>query len=243
NVDAEIEPGPGPCCERRCLVERWSLQVLRRVVDASERIELIVESHPHDAFSDVGIEVDRKRRQVCWQACGGRNVTEVTGKVFDFAGPIAAKANLGAGADRPAELCRMTGEASADRVDAGGGRGGADGAGVVIIIVIVVATVADAWGDAFRHDRGAGLRDALGETATRTADGAGGLDPADGKTPRGIDQRVRRGSRTKTRTQRSEPLQSLRQACAHWPNKSSGAGGGMAGRARAIERRCPPPLL
>src|SRR5262249_30918795 len=185
DVDAEIEPGPGPCWERPCLVERRSLQALRRVVDRSERIELIIEPHPHDAFRDVGIEVDRERCQVCWQARGCRNLTEVQVKVFDLAGPIAAQANLGAGADRPADLCRMAGEASADRVDAGADRGGADGTGVVI--VIVVATVTDAWGDLFRDDWGAGWRDALGETATRTGDGAGGLDPADGKTPCGID--------------------------------------------------------
>lgn len=30
-VDAEIEPRPGPCWERRRLVERRSLQALRRV--------------------------------------------------------------------------------------------------------------------------------------------------------------------------------------------------------------------
>src|SRR6202022_1857629 len=108
----------------------------------------------------------------------------------------------------------MAGEAGADRIDAGGDRGDADGAGVVV--VIAAATVADVCGDVWRHDRDAVLRDALSETATQTADGAGGLNPADGKTARGIDERVRRGSYAKTRAQRSEPFQSLRHACDHW---------------------------
>src|SRR5262249_35204207 len=116
------------------------------------------------------------------------------------------------------------------------------GAGVVIVIA-AVATVVDAWVDLFRHDRGAGLRDALGETATRTADGAGGLDPADRKTPRGIDQRLRRRSCAKTRAQRSKPFQSLRHARGHWRIEARDAGCRIAGRAGATERRCPPPLL
>ena len=53
---------------------------------------------------DAGIEVDSKRRRIRWQARGGRNLTEVQVKVFDLASPIAARANLGAGAERPAGL-------------------------------------------------------------------------------------------------------------------------------------------
>src|ERR1700730_9906962 len=137
----------------------------------------------------------------------------------------------------------MAGEAGADRVEAGGDRGDADGAGVVVLIVIAAATVADVCGDVWRHDRGAVLRDALGVAATQTADGAGGLNPADGKTPSGIDERVRRGSYAKTRAQRSEPFQSLRHACDHWRIEAKRSGPRIAGRSRAIERRCPPPLL
>src|SRR5262249_36157554 len=60
--------------------------------------------------------IDCKRCRIRWQACGGRNVTEVQVKIFDLAGPIAAQANLGAGAERPAGLCCMAGEWGADRV-------------------------------------------------------------------------------------------------------------------------------
>ncbi len=185
----------------------------------------------------MGIEVDRKRRQVCWQAHAGRNITEVEVKVFDLASPFASQTDFGASADRPAHLCHMAGEAGADGIDAGGD---ADGAGV--IIVIVVATT-DAWGDVLRHHRSAVLRDALDDIATRTADGARSLDPADGETPRGIDQRARRGSCAKTRAQCSEPLQSLRHACGHWRIEAGGAGRRIASRAGAIEGRCSSPLL
>src|SRR5262249_2484 len=131
---------------------------------------------------------------------------EVQVKIFDLAGPIAAQANLGAGAERPAGLCRMAGEWGADRVDAGGGEGDADGArGVVvvfvifIVIVILVAVVAFPCGDVFHRDRGASLRDALSDREARAADGAGSLNPADGETPRCIDHNVRRESSAKTR--------------------------------------------
>src|SRR6516165_12179379 len=72
---------------------------------------------------DVGIEVDCKRRRICWKARGARNLTEVQVKVFDLAGPIAAQMNLGAGTERPAGLCCVASELGADGVDAGGDEG------------------------------------------------------------------------------------------------------------------------
>ncbi len=130
----------------------------------------------------MGIEVDSKRRRICWQTRGGRNFTEVQVKVFDLASPIAAQTNFDAGADRPAHLCRMADEAGADRVDAGGDKGDVnwDVDGHLSRVVIVVDIADDALRDA--------VRDALSDSEARTANGARSLDPADGETPRGIDQ-------------------------------------------------------
>src|SRR5438132_11725994 len=112
---------------------------------------------------DAGIEVDSKRRRIRWQARGGRNLTEVQVKVFDLAGPIAAQANLGAGAERPAGLCCMAGELGADRIDAGGDERDVDGdvdgdvdrdvdRGVDGDLVVIVAAADDAWEDAMLDD-------------------------------------------------------------------------------------------
>src|ERR1700730_15991972 len=166
---------------------------------------------------DAGIEVDCKRCRICWQAHGGRNLTEVQVKVFDLAGPIAAQTNLGASTERPAGLCCVAGELGADGVDAGGDEGDVDGN---LDRLILVAT-AD---DALRYAGHDAVRDTLSDSEARTADGAGSLDPPDGKTARGIDQRVRRVSSAKTRAQRSEPFQSLRHACGHWRIEAKGAG-------------------
>src|SRR5262249_61072468 len=72
-------------------------------------IEFVIDAHAHDVVRDAGIEVDSKRCRIRWQACGGRNLTEVQVKVFDLAGPIATQANFGGGAERRASLCRMAG--------------------------------------------------------------------------------------------------------------------------------------
>jgi hypothetical protein len=90
------------------------------------RIEFVIDAHAHDVVRDAGIEVDSKRCRISWQARGGRNLTEVQVKVFDLAGPIAAQANLGAAAERPAGLCCVAGELGADGVDAGGDEGDVD---------------------------------------------------------------------------------------------------------------------
>src|SRR6202011_1341938 len=107
-----------------------------------------------------------------------------------LAGPIAAQTNLGASADRPAGLCRMAGEAGADRVDAGGDKGDVDGdieGGVDRNLDrFIVAPIADhAVGDVMLDARHNAVRDTLSDSEARTANGAGSLDPADGKSPRG----------------------------------------------------------
>ena len=76
----------------------------------------------------------------------------------------------------------MADEAGADRVDAGGDKGDVnwDVDGHLSRVVIVVDIADDALRDA--------VRDALSDSEARTANGARSLDPADGETPRGIDQ-------------------------------------------------------
>src|SRR5262249_54513670 len=108
---------------------------------------------------------------------------------------------------------------------------------------IVAATAADARDDGMLDAGHDTRRDALSDSEARTADGAGGLDPADGEPPCCIDHKVRRESSAKTRPERSAPFQSLRHACGHWCIEAKGAGRRIAGRARAIERRCLPTLL
>src|SRR5262245_53336036 len=117
---------------------------------------------------DTGVEVDCKRCRIRWQACDGRNGTEVQVKVFDLPGPIAAQANLGAGADRPADLCRMAGELGADGVDAGGHEGDVDGDvyrsidGDVdrdLVLIVIVAATAAARNDAMLDGMDGARRD------------------------------------------------------------------------------------
>src|ERR1700738_4980281 len=108
----------------------------------------------------------------------------------------------------------------------------------------IAAPIAEhALGDVMLDARHNAVRDTLSDSEARTANGAGSLDPADGKSPRGVDHKVRRENSAKTRAQRSEPFQSLRHTCGHWRVEAKGAGCRTAGRTRAIERRCLPPLL
>src|SRR3984893_6214082 len=142
----------------------------------------------------------------------------------------------------------MAGEAGADRVDAGGDKGDVDGDidGDVDRNWdrFIVAPIADhALGDVMLDARHNAVRDTLSDSEARTVDGAGGLNPADGKPPRGVDHKVRRENSAKTRAQRSEPFQSLRHACGHWRIEPKGTDRRIAGRAGAIERRCLPTLL
>src|SRR5262249_51777695 len=157
-------------------------------------------------------------------------------------GPISAQSKFGAGSECPAGPRRMAGELGADGVDGGGDEGDVDGDidGDVDRSwgrFIVVATVADVLGVVMRDARHDAARDPLSDSEARTGNGAGSLDPADGKPARGVDHKIRRESPAKTRAQRSEPLESLRHACGHWRIETKRAGRRIADRAGAIERR------
>src|SRR5262245_39195697 len=181
------------------------------------QIVFLIDAYMFVIVRYVCIDIDCKLLRICWQARGCRNRTEVQVKVFDLASPIAAQTNLRAGTERPAGLCRVTSELGADGVDAGGDEGDVDGdvdRGVDgnLDRFIVVATADDALGEALLDARYDARRDALSDSQARTADGAGSLDPADGKPPCCIGHNVRRESCAKTRAQRSEPFQSLPHA-------------------------------
>ena len=225
---ADIEAGPGPRRADRRLEHHGPIDARGCNVERSARIEFVVEADAHEIFRDAGSEGDRERSRIRRQHRGGRDVTEIQVKIFDLAGPVATETDLRAGARRPPCLRLLAEEGGACGIGAGDDDGDIDGDLDRVTIGV----------DIDRDARG----DTVGQTETRAADGARGLDPADCETAGRVDQGFRRRCRAEAGAQRPEPLQPLLHSRTYRRIEFQRTERRIAGRASAVECRRPPRL-